>query len=301
MQKLIGIIVVCVAMVTIFCCGSDGIKFEKMEKKQWKAAGFTIDQAKEWKRAGFVVHDAGRWKNDGFPIDEAQEWKSIGFDTRLARQWKLACETAAQTQEFLAAGFQKRSSEEILCLKSKGFSFNEIKDLKAIDINCRYATKWQRAGFSAAEIIAFVDAGFNPRSSVKNAEKWKNFGFTAADYIVLKESGFSEYASADAKAYKDAGYDTALIARLKKQNIPPSTLKEWEKEGFSVNETLSYVSFGIRISKPYIAKSWKESGLDLSQIQELVDCGFRLDSPNRYLEFQKLDLAFMDWLWIIHC
>jgi len=340
--------IILAVLIVFFSCGSDGVKFEKMEKQQWLAAGFNIDQAKEWKRAGFgfisalqwkqanftadkatawrsshfnyndayrwksagfdldmakrwqaagfSFHEAAPWKSQGLSIDKAKEWKNIGFDAQLAKQWNNVCETADQARELLAAGFQKSRFEEVLCFKDKGYTLDDIKRLKEKDIDCRAASKWQDAGFSIEETFGLIKAGFDPRSSIKNAQNWKNAGFSSAEIIALKESGFSEYATDAVKSFKDEGYATPMIIQLKKADIDLLTVKKWKQEGFSVEETLSWVNLGIRRDWPHIAKYWKDSGLQLTQIQELVDNGFSLSSPHQYLDYQKLDLTFTDIL-----
>jgi DNA-binding transcriptional MerR regulator len=207
-----AIFVIC-ALVVVNLLFKDDIKFSETEIRQWENKGFHIDEARDWKAAGFSPSNASEWREESFNPKEAKEWKNGGFNVRYAAKWKPAASNLEKTKELLASGFDRNRPEEVLCYSDKGFSLDEIKQLKLKDFKCDQAFEWRNNGFTTENIIVLSDLGFNS-NAIGYAMQWQNAGFSPDEIVELVKSGFQKTDVNKAAELREKGYSIKEIANL---------------------------------------------------------------------------------------
>ncbi|MDH4226963.1 MAG: DUF2207 domain-containing protein [Deltaproteobacteria bacterium] len=102
-------------------------KFFPLDAKEWRDAGLTPKQAltwkykkageysaivysaaesKDWKEAGFSVEEMRGFKDSRFTLKEASEWKAAGFDAIASAMWKDSGKTVTEAATLSASGIR---------------------------------------------------------------------------------------------------------------------------------------------------------------------------------------------------
>jgi hypothetical protein len=269
--------------------------FDAISSIQWKRSGFSLQEASKWQGAGISYADAKQWKSAGVSPEESKGWQEIGLNSVFAKRWVPISGTPEKTRELFNSGFDKGSSDEIICMKNLGFDLNEIIDFKTDEIKCKTIKKWKNAGFTVEDMRMLKNAGLTELSSVNNLKPLIEAGFTINEIASLLEGGYTIYDLKMAIPFKEAGFDANMIAELKKEDIYIGTINEWAKNGFEVNDAVAWIKLGVRGDQHYIARSWtKDAGLEHGQVKVLVENGFNINYPGKYIDYKKIGIDYDD-------
>ncbi|MCT7909441.1 hypothetical protein N5915_07690 [Arcobacter lacus] len=253
------------------------------EVKQWKDLRVELNDVKKFRNYGITLEELKLWNNSDISsremlnyywhniknLDDAKAWKQLfqknsfvyredrspsyyikkGFTLKTLQEWSNLNVRLDDIEKFMQIGINT-PEEATLWTDNKIYTPDNIKYAKdELNINDPKILKaWYDAGIEGLEIKEWHKIGI---IEPQIAQDWNNTVKDVGYAGMLIKNGANNLD--EVKKLKEKGFSFSDIGLVKRENIPVSTIEEWQKNDVKKIEDIVYlIKGGFDSPKKYL-------------------------------------------------